>query len=547
MLTNALANPAPNESAETHSQSEKDWLSKRTAELFAIERKRDCAEIDRLFMWLMVLQWIAAIVIAVVVSPTTWIGETSYLHVHVPIAVVFGGIISIPPIFMAIMYPGDSRTRLTVAIAQGAWSCLLIHLTGGRLETHFHAFGSLAFLASYRQWRLLIVTCVIITLDHIIRGSLWPISVYGVAVDSTYRFLEHAAWLTWINVFLIRSCIHQFSDSLRASERQAKLEHTNLVIEERIQQRTQQLALANRDLEREFEEHQKTQQQREQAFSDLALASRKAGMAEVATGVLHNVGNVLNSVNVSTNLLTANNRQSRISRLVQATEIIQKHKSDLGTFITEDKQGKHFPAMLRQLTEALVEEQEERTEELLALSNNLEHICEVVSFQQSYATEKVVLEQIEICELVEDALKINTVKKFGNQFKVVREFAARPTVNVDKHKVLQVLINLVSNARHSLVDSGRSDGVMTVSVEESEEKVFVHIEDNGVGIAPEDASRIFEHGFTTKESGHGFGLHSSALAAQTMGGSLTMHSAGSGKGAKFTITFPVKKAELCKI
>ena len=121
-------------------------IDRRATQLREQERRRVCAETDRLFMWLMLLQWIAGIIVAHVVSPTTWIGDTPHVHMHVYVAVFFGGLISIPPVVLAWLYPGEQKTRITIAIAQGAWSCVLIHLTGGRIETNFHAFASLAFL-----------------------------------------------------------------------------------------------------------------------------------------------------------------------------------------------------------------------------------------------------------------------------------------------------------------------------------------------------------------------------------------------------------------
>lgn len=522
-------------------------LALRTRQLYAQQRRRNCAKADRLFMWLMILQWIAAVVIALVVTPRTWIADTPHLHLHVKLAIGLGGLISLPAILLTWRLPGQPKTRLTVAIAQGAWTCLLIHLCGGRLETHFHAFGSLAFLAFYREWRLLIVTSLIVTLDHVVRGSLWPISVYGVAIDSTYRFLEHAGWLTWINVFLVKSCVQHLAEERRGCERQALLEVTNAAIEERIEERTRDLATANEQLEAEFVEHRKTQEQRERAFRDLAVASRRAGMTEVATGVLHNVGNVLNSVNVSANLLQAADRNSRLSRLAQATDIITKNEANLAEFLTRDERGRHFPAVMRELTDLLLDEQQDRQEELTTLATNLEHIHEVIRFQQSFAKEKSIVEETSLCELVEDALKINTVHKYLDRFRVERDFSDVPNVLVDKHKVLQVLINLISNARHALIDSGRDDALMRIVVEDSSEMVRVHVIDNGVGIAPENVDSIFAHGFTTKESGHGFGLHSSALAAQGLGGSLSVQSDGVGRGAMFTLAFPSLKESPCKV
>lgn len=524
----------------------KDDFENRVSQLHKEKRQRVCAKTDRLFMWLMLLQWMVAIVLAFVVSPRTWIGDTSHTHMHVYVAIFFGGLISLPPILLAYFCPGQRKTRIAIAFAQAAWSCVLIHLTGGRIETNFHAFGSLAFLAFYREWRLLVLNSVVILLDHSVRGSLWPASVYGVAVNSTWRLLEHAIWLTWINVFLIKSCLQQVSEERRSCKRQAQLEHTNTVIEDRVQRRTRELATTTDRLRAESVEHRKTQQERERAFRDLATASRRAGMAEVATGILHNVGNVLNSVNVAANVLLDSNRTSRVSRLAQASKIVTANESNLADFLTSDSRGRHFPQVLKQLADQLLKEQTENKTELMSLKANLEHVSQIVEFQQTFASQKTLVEDVSVCELVNDALKINSVDQ--QDFRVELDFAEPvPVIQTDKHKVLQILINLISNARHSLVDAQRTDATMRISVTAVEQTVRIQIRDNGMGISPDHMNRIFAHGFTTRESGHGFGLHSSALAAQLLRGSLSGQSDGIGKGATFTLAIPVTEDIPCQI
>lgn len=522
-----------------------DLLSVRTGELFAEKRKRICAQTDRLFLWLMVMQWCVGMAIAVFVSPQTWIGQTPHLHLHVKMAVLLGAVISSAPVVMTMLFPGELRTRLIIAVSQGVWTCLLIHLTGGRLETHFHAFGSLAFLALYRDWRVLLIASFVVTTDHVVRGTLWPISVYGVAVDSTYRFIEHAVWLTWINIFLMGSCLRQQKEERRGCRREAELEDTNARIEDRIEERTAELAEANHRLEAEFSKHQETQRQREKAYRDLANASRRAGMAEVATGVLHNVGNVLNSVTVSANMLLSHNRTSRIERVQQASDIISQNESQLASFLTEDQRGRHFPELMRQLASSLDTERITQHDELQVLIQHLDHIHEVVRVQQSFAREKSFAEPVDVCELVEDALKISDFKGCQKNIRIVRDFQDQPSVSVQKHKILLVLINLISNARHALFDADHDEALIKVVVHGDEDDVCIRIEDNGVGVATDDRDRIFTHGFTTKESGHGFGLHSSALAAQAIGGSLSVESDGPGEGAAFILTFPSEKEVLC--
>jgi signal transduction histidine kinase/DNA-binding NarL/FixJ family response regulator/HPt (histidine-containing phosphotransfer) domain-containing protein len=175
-----------------------------------------CRRTDRMFAYLMLIQWVGAVAAAVFVSPRTWIGETSYVHPHLYLAIVLGGIVSSLPVWFAISYPSRLMTRMTIATSQMLFSCLLIHLTGGRIETHFHVFGSLAFLAFYRDWRVLIPASAIVALDHLVRGIWWPESVFGVALAGQWRWLEHAGWVVFEDVFLMLS-IRQSVVEMRAS------------------------------------------------------------------------------------------------------------------------------------------------------------------------------------------------------------------------------------------------------------------------------------------------------------------------------------------
>src|SRR5947207_15724063 len=158
---------------------------------------------DRMFAYLMVGQWLFGILIALVFSPYTWSGKAYATHIHVYTAVLLGGVISSLPIALAWLKPGSPITRHTIAIAQMLWSALLIHLSGGRIETHFHVFGSLAFLAVYRDPLVLLPATIVVAGDHFARGILWPESVYGITNPEWWRFLEHAFWVVFENVFLL--------------------------------------------------------------------------------------------------------------------------------------------------------------------------------------------------------------------------------------------------------------------------------------------------------------------------------------------------------
>jgi len=214
---------------------------RRVQELVAAELSIIHRRTDRLFAGLLLFEWLAAVAVAYWISPWAWAGLESRVHPHVWAALVVGGIIVSLPLVLAVLSPGHSWTRHVIAAAQMLMSALLIHLTGGRIETHFHVFGSLAFLAFYRDWRVLITASVVVALDHLIRGWVWPQSVYGTPVDAQWRWLEHAFWVLFEDAFLIYACQIGIRDLREAAQRQAALEQTNAHIEEQVRQRTRQL------------------------------------------------------------------------------------------------------------------------------------------------------------------------------------------------------------------------------------------------------------------------------------------------------------------
>jgi PAS domain S-box-containing protein len=278
--------------------------------------------------------------------------------------------------------------------------------------------------------------------------------------------------------------------------------------------------------------------QLEQLHRQLLETSRQAGMAEIATNVLHNIGNVLNSVNVSASLVVDSVKKSRVASLAKVAAMLREHEHDLGTFITSDAKGRQLPVYLGQLAEQLLADQKLAVHELDLLVKNIEHIKDIVTMQQSYARVSGVKEIINLRELVEDSLRMNIGALERHRVEVIREFEDLPLVNIDKHKVLQILVNLIRNAKHACQESERLDRRLTVRMTNGEGRIKISVADNGIGIPPENMTRIFNHGFTTRKDGHGFGLHSGALAAKEMGGSLAVRSDGIGKGATFTLDLP---------
>ncbi len=280
--------------------------------------------------------------------------------------------------------------------------------------------------------------------------------------------------------------------------------------------------------------------EREDLHRQLLDTSRQAGMAEVATGVLHNVGNVLNSVNVSATLVAEQVHRSTSAKLGKVVELLNQHEADLGAFLTDDPKGRVIPAYLAALAGQLAGEQTNAVTEVESLRKNIEHIKEIVAMQQNYAKLSGVAETMAVVDLVEDALRLNAGALARHGIEIVREYRDRPVATLEKHKVLQILVNLVGNAKYACDESGRIDKLITLRVTAGEHGVTVAVIDNGVGISRENLTRIFAHGFTTRRHGHGFGLHSGALAARELGGTLTAHSDGPGLGARFVLELPYK-------
>jgi signal transduction histidine kinase len=265
--------------------------------------------------------------------------------------------------------------------------------------------------------------------------------------------------------------------------------------------------------------------------------SRQAGMADVATGVLHNVGNVLNSVSVSATLVRERLRRSKVVNLQRATSLLRNKNGQLGDYLTNDPKGKLLPEYFGTVADQLSAEQGELITEVDSMGQNIEHIKEIVAMQQNYARVSGAYEYLSVPELVEDAVRMNLAAFERHHIHVIRDFAENlPKVCVDRHKFLQILINLLRNAKHALEEMEEEERRITVHASlVSADQVKLVVRDNGVGIAKENLTKIFSHGFTTKKDGHGFGLHSGALAAKEMGGSLTGHSEGPNQGAEFTL------------
>lgn len=273
-----------------------------------------------------------------------------------------------------------------------------------------------------------------------------------------------------------------------------------------------------------------------QAQRELVETSRLAGIAEMATGILHNLGNALNSVNITTTLTITRLRRSKVAFVGKTAQLLTEHRDRLPEFFSFDPRGAKLPGYLTELAGHLANENKEVLADLQGLQASVDHIKELVASQQQHARVSGVTETVPASELMEYALRISETSLKRHEITVVREFTAVALVKVERQKALQIISNLLANAKDALMQSGRPDKRIAVGVRASAIGVVqIYVTDNGVGIAPENLTRIFAFGFTTKKGGHGFGLHSSALAAKELGGSLNGQSEGQERGATFVL------------
>jgi len=309
----------------------------------------------------------------------------------------------------------------------------------------------------------------------------------------------------------------------------------------RLRRREEDLRAANEGLEQRVEERTR---ELKSVHQQLVQTARRTGMAEIATNVLHNVGNVLTSVYTSSQVAKERVLGMRLDHVSRVAQMLQARQANLAVFLTEDERGKLLTPFLDKLGQNLMDERQEVISLLEDVSRYTEHIGEIVKVQQDYARTPRLYEPVVLSELVEDALRINAAGLTRHHVTVERRLEPVPPIVTDKHKMLMILVNLVSNAKYALDPVPEDSRRLVVLLQRSAEgSIHIALRDNGMGIAPELLTRIFQYGFTTREEGHGFGLHSSALAAQELGGVLRVESEGPGRGATFTLVIPPPPAQ----
>jgi two-component system sensor histidine kinase/response regulator len=441
---------------------------------------------DRLFAVLMAVQWIAGIIFALVISPTAWYGTSSQTHLHVWAAIFLGGTISVFPALLAVMRPGLPATRYTIATAQMLMSALLIHLTGGRIETHFHVFGSLAFLAFYRDWRVLVPATVVVALDHVLRGFFWPQSVYGVFVASHWRWLEHAAWVGFEDLFLVMACIRGTRELRAIADRTAVLERAHKDQSRHAMQ-----------LSELVERLRLTQQQVEAATR---------AKSEFVANMSHELRTPLNAITL-------------YSELLQEGAVSQNRKEDVADLAKIQIASKH----------------------LLGLINGILDLSKIEAGKmelhlETFDVRKMVAELISTIEAV--------VRKNGNTLSVT--FAENlGSMHADLTKTRQILFNLLSNAAKFTTKGSVSLHVSRRQTANGEFIEFV-VTDTGIGVTDEQKQRLFkpfaqaDTSIARKYGGTGLGLALVWRFCQMMGGAVDVDSPENGHGACFTARLPVE-------
>jgi signal transduction histidine kinase len=346
----------------------------------------------------------------------------------------------------------------------------------------------------------------------------------------------------------VRGALVSFHDITELDRANSQLKEANSELEAsrgQILQKNQELEVTNNNLHIEIDQRKKAEAEKEKLYQQLMNASRQAGMADVASSVLHNVGNVLNSINVSTDTLLKTLKKPMVGDVCRIASLFNEHQTNLQEFLTTDPKGKQIPSYLGLVAESLSGSHQTIQQELDSLVKKVDHIKQVVMSQQDIARGRNIREPASAEDLMEQAVMMAMPEPEKYRIQVVREYSPVPKTLTDRHLVLQILVNLMTNAKNAMVEHSGSTRHLTLRIGVPSGNAFVRFEvsDTGAGIKPENLQKLFAQGFTTRKSGHGLGLHSAALAAKNLGGTLQAQSVGEGQGATFTLDLPLVLVE----
>ena len=578
--------------AQTPQFTAQDECARRADELFSQQQEAIYRNTDQLFARLMVFQWIAAIVMAVLISPYTWAGQASEIHIHVWAAIFLGGAISVFPIWLTRMWPGALVTRHVIAVAQMLMSALLISVTGGRIETHFHVFGSLVILSFYRDWRVLIPATIVVALDHFIRGVYWPYSVYGVLAASPWRSMEHAAWVVFEDLFLVISCLRSIREMRSIANRTAALEASEQTFRKIFEEGPVGIAVV--DLEQRFVKVNIS-------LCQMLGYSSEELVGKSTLGITY-PDDIGRDNDVVTELQAGAVRSAFEKRYIRKDgELVWVN---LTAAIIRNKEGQphHYITMVKDVTERKRVEQDleeakneadrankAKSEFLSRMSHELRtplnailgfgqllerqnptqvqrvrsrHIINAGRHLLGLINEVLDISRIEVGRMQLSLEPVSVADALEETLDLMRPLAAERHIQLsaevdmdagvyvlaDRQRFKQVLINLLTNAVKYTPESGK----VAVSYNSNgNDRVRINVRDTGAGISSEKLARIFTPfdrlgAETSNVEGTGLGLALSQRLMQAMHGSIGVEST-LGEGSMFWVELPRTKSPLEQI